>query len=76
MGLKPMREARTEVIPVEGRVEAIGEELESDSHAHSHMWGWNSSLSLPSQSAPVCISTTGNHYLPSPLLWPSQQLDC
>ena len=31
MGLKPLREARPEVIPVEGRVEGTGEKLESGS---------------------------------------------
>lgn len=68
MGLKPLREARAEVITVEGRVEAIGEELESDSHVHCYIWGWGFSPSLPGQSAPVGISRAGNPYLPYSLL--------
>ena len=67
MGLKPLREARAEVVPVEERVRATGEELESESHVHCYIWGWDFSPSLPSQSAPVSISRAGNPYLPNSL---------
>ena len=74
--VKPPREARAEVIPIEGRVEARGEKLES----HSHMLTPTSGAGTPPHpcqvSQPVSISTAGNHYLPSPLLGPSQPLDC
>lgn len=56
----PGREARAEVIPVEGRAEGTGEKPAPDSHVHCYIWGWDFSPSLPSQSAPVSISRAGN----------------
>lgn len=74
MGLKPLREARAEVIPIEGRAEAREEKLESHSHMLTPTSGAGTPPHPPGKSVSPCQHLHGGESLP--LLGPSQPLDC